>query len=594
MEDADKETKSRFGSKVASEMYARLKRVSSEAKVLKVYEVETTETEVRIKIFNSWMMTRNVETGAVGTFERDYADDSWHSAEPNGIFHAIPVWPIQNLAHGVASGAKKFLLDKLYDVAGYHEARNRATVQMNTEGNRLMQEERMGRDDAFELAFERHPDAHRLQLARTAFADKLFGSQYTRGKRKPAKGFVAHEAVYNALKGVRAEFFRRFRDPELFRAILAMNHKFMSLGDYLYFAANRDAVLKVWKERRNLVPLLPYISRHYWAGDELFSVANWTDPAGPLSDPGFNSIPIRQLPSQNAGRGMFSPFPSARGYQWLTRSKSTVVKTWARGRKDHRVADMMAELNLPKDTAVLVIANIVDQMDDALLKLDREERDANRQRVITTFRAYAAHWADVRRERGYRQMIRALTYENQGTANVFDYLVAEGFANNLPARNATWASIERRSREWHQELEVRYRNRMPAAGGGYEFIHPEDENLPKEWTSLIQEQDILECRIRPLDKYEEVTNEGGEMSHCVASYAPRCARGRYRVYSITEPDGTRSTLGIYIDNGVAFFDQVQGYRNVRPSELVQKVADKVVALYDEALAAEVIDTKEAA
>lgn len=593
MEDTDKETKSRFGSKVASEMYARLKRVSSEAKVLKVYEVETTETEIRMKIFNSWMITRNLETGAVGAFERDYANDSWYEVEPNGIFHAIPVWPIHNLSQGVAGGAKKYLLDKLYDAVGYHEAIARATQQQNAESNRLRREENVGFDDSNYAAYQRYPDANMLVVAKNAFADKLFGSQYARGKRKPKKGFVGQDAVYNALKGVRAEFYRQFRDPELFRAILAMNHKSMSLGDYLYFAANREAVLKVWKERRNLVPLLPYISRHYWGGDELFSAANWTNPSGPLIDPGFNHVPVRHLPSQNGGRGMFSPFSSARGYQWLARSKSTVVKAWARGRKDARVADMMAELNLPKETAVLVIANIVGEMDDAILKIGAEELEGQRQRVITTFRAYAARWAAIRRESGYREMVRALTYDNQGTGNIFDYLIAEGFANNLPARNATWASIVRRSHDWHRELAERYRNRMPAADGGY-HIHQEDENLPKEWTSLVGEQDILECRVRPVGNYDDIVAEGGEMSHCVGSYAHLCARGRYRVYSITDPDGTRATLGIHLNDGTAFFDQVQGYGNSRPSELVRRVAQTVVGLYADAIAAQAFTEKEAA
>ncbi|MCS4089756.1 PcfJ domain-containing protein [Rhizobium sp. BK176] len=594
MEDPGKETKSRFGSKVASDMYARLKKVSSEAKILKVYEVETTETETRIKIFNSWMMTRNLETGAVGTFERDYALGSWYEVEPNGVFHAIPVWPIHNLSHGVANGAKKFILDKLYDAVGFNETKSRLAATWRAEVTRLAEAENIRLQEAEVLATERFPDVQKLEIARNAFADKLFGSKFSRGTRKPAKGFVGQEAVYNALKGVRAEFFRQFRDPELFRAILAMNHKFMSIGDYLYFAANRDAVLKVWKERRNLIPLLPYISRHYWAGDELFSTAKWTDPVGPLSDPGFNLIPIRNLPSQHVGRGMFSPFESSRGYQWLSRSKSTVVKAWARGRKNNLVTDLMAELNLPKDTAVLVIANIVDQMDDAIAKLERGEVGEDRQRFLTAFRAYAAHWAAVRREHGYRRMVRALTYENEGTGNVIDFLVAQGFADNLPARNATWASLIRRSHEWHQQQAALYRNRMPAAGGGYDYFRPDDQDLPREWVSLVPTQEILECKVRPIDQYDGVAIEGGEMAHCVGSYAHLCARDRYRVYSITEPDGTRSTLGFHLEDGSAYFDQVQGFGNSRPSELVKKVAHQVVGLYADAIAAQAIAEKETA
>lgn len=575
-------------------MYARLKRISTDAKVLKVYDVENNGTEVRITIFNSWMITRNLETEAVGAFERDYADGTWYAVEPSGIFSAIPVWPIQNLRQGVASGAKKFILEKLYEAANYREELNKLVAQRTAEGNRLMQEG-MERNAAFELAFDRFPQVHRLEVAKNAFADRLFGSFVARGKRKPQKGFVPHQSVYNALKGLRAEFFRQFRDPELFRAILSMNHKFMSLGDYLYFAANREAVLKVWSERRNLMPMLPHIGRDHWGGDELFSTANWTDPVGPLVVPGFTAVQINHLPSQNSGSGNFSPFPSAKAYQWLARSKNTVVKAWARNRKDPRVADLMAELNLPKETAAMVTASIVDQMANALIKLDQVDFPIAeyRQRLLRTFRAYAVHWAAIRKERGYRQTVSALSYEHPfETGGIFDYLIHEGFAHDLPARNATWASIVRRSDEWHQLEAQRYGRLVPAYNG--DNGSEEDEDLPREWSSLVPEQTILDCRVRPLCKYDQVVTEGGEMAHCVGSYAWQCAKDRYRVFSITEPDGTRSTLGISLYDDTAMFDQVQGWRNSKPSELVRKVAEKIVAMYVEAIAAERLPDREAA
>lgn len=595
MQDPDNAKKSRFGSPVASEMYARLKRISIDAKVLKVYDVENTDTEIRLTLFNSWMMTRNVETHAVGVFERDYADGNWYAVEPSGIFNSIPVWPIQNLREGVAGSAKRFILEKLYAAAKYSEVLSALSAQCSAEAQRLMQDEGMDHNGAFELAFERFPQVHKLEVAKNAFADRLFGSKFSRGKRKPQKGFVQHRSVYNALKGLRAEFFRQFRDPELFRAILSMNHKFMTLGDYLYFAVNREAVLKVWSERRNLMPMLPHIGRDYWGGDELFSTANWIDPAGPLVVPGFTAIQVNHLPSQNSGSGIFSPFPSAKAYQWLARSKNTVVKAWARNRKDPRVADLMAELNLPKETAALVIASIVDQMANALIKLDQVDFPIAeyRQRILRTFRAYSGHWAAIRKERGYRQMVSALTYENDDTGGVFDYLIHEGFAQDLPARNATWASIVRRSDEWHLQEAQRYRRLNPVAYYGDDAFE-RDEDLPREWSSLVPEQTILDCRVRPLGKYEEVVAEGGEMAHCVASYAWQCAKDRYRVYSITEPDGTRYTLGISLYDGTAIFDQVQGWRNSRPSELVRRVSEKVVAMYVDAMAAGAAPALEAA
>ncbi|MCV9963699.1 PcfJ domain-containing protein [Pararhizobium sp. BT-229] len=592
MEDLNSERKSRFGSPVASDMYARLKRLSVDMKVLKVYEVLATETEVRMVIFNSWMITRNLETGAVATFERDYSDGSWHGVEPHGIFHAIPVWPIVNLNQGIAGAAKKYILEKLYKAVNYSELRDSHVARKSQEANRLIASG-VEWSEAHELARERFPDARRLEIARNAFADKLFGSKFSRGKRKPPKGFVAHQSVYNALKGVRAEFHRQFRDPELFRAMLAMDRKFMSLGDYLYFAARREAVLKVWGERRNLVPMLPHIGRDYWSDDALFSVANWTNPQGPLVEPGFTAIQVRQVPSQNSGSGIFTPFASARAYRWLARSKNTVVKEWVRNRKDPRVAELMSELNLPKETAALVTANIVGEMANALVQMDQVDFsvDEYRQRLLRTFRTYAGYWAGIRQREGYRAMVAALKYGNDGTRSVFDYLIYEGFAQDLPARNATWASIQTRSRDWHRREYARHRARYPQA---YYDDYEDDADLPREWTSLVAEQKISGCLVRPLDKYEEVVAEGQDMSHCVASYASRCASGQYRVYSITEGDGERSTLGISLYGGTAYFDQVQGFGNSRPSQLVRQVAEKVVAMYAEAIAAESTPDRQAA
>jgi hypothetical protein len=599
MQDPEAEFKSRFGSKVASDLYARLKKISTEAKVLKVYEVERTDTEVRMKIFNSWMMTRVIDTGAVAAFERDYASGTWSPVEPHGIFHIIPIWPIVNLRKGIEGGAKQAILEKLYAAVGLREALERADSLRRGEEIRLM-EAGVERDEAYGLANQRFPDGRAIEIARHAFADRLFGSRFTKGNRKPQKGYVGQQAVYNALKGVRAEFFRQFRDAELFRSMIAMERKYMTLGDYIYFAANREAVLKVWRERRNLVPLLPHIGRAYWGSDELFSAANWTNPHGPLSEHGFTAIQVRNLPSQNAGSGVFSPFTSVRAYQWLSRARSTVVKEWVKNGKDPRIADLMSELNLPKGTAVLVIAKIVAEMEDVMRKLHQAgfALDEYRQRILRTFRAYATHWASLRREKqwGYRGMVRELFYVTTGQE--FDYLIHVGFAQNLPARNATWASIQRRSEEWHDQERQRYRARfpyMPAAEATFDQVEWDGESqLPQEWTSLVPEQTIGVCQVSPIGSWTELTKEGGEMSHCVGSYASSCARDRYRVYSITEPDGTRATLGISLYQGSAFLDQVQGYRNSRPSEQVQRVAEEIVSRYASGLASVAADVQEAA
>lgn len=46
---------------------------------------------------------------------------------------------------------------------------------------------------------------------------------------------------------------------------------------------------------------------------------------------------------------------------------------------------------------------------------------------------------------------------------------------------------------------------------------------------------------------KQVATEGHDMGHCVASYAGRCQRGDYIVYSILSDKGVRSTLGLHGD-----------------------------------------------
>jgi hypothetical protein len=580
MEDHKSDRQSRFGSQVASDIYARLKRLSVNMKVLKVYDIETTGTVVKMTIFNSWMITRDIETGAVGTFERNYSDGLWYVVEPDGFFRIIPVWPIVNLSQGIAYAAKKYLLDKLYDAVGYNQLLQPHMARKKDEERRLV-ESGVHEEEAYELADARFPDAGRMEIARKAFADRLFGSLVSRGNRKPKKGFVSHQSVYNALKGVRAEFHRQFRDKEVFRAILAMERKYMSLGDYVYFAERRDAVLKIWRERRNLVSMLPYINRDHWSDDDLFSTDNWTSLKGLLSKSNFTSVKSGIFPSQNKGGGHFTPFASTRAFRWLARSKSTIVRQWVLNNKKPKVAEFMSELNLPKETAVLVSANIVGEMSNALAKMDQFNLSTEeyKQRIVRTFRSYAAHWAEVRQRVGYRAMIGELYQVNIGTGDVFDYLIDEGFDQGLPARNATWASIQLRSDDWHRRVNERMRARY-----GHWYDDEDEPDLLSEWTSLVSEQNVNGYVVRPLGKYSEVADEGAAMSHCVESYASRCANGKYRVYSITSEKGDRATLGISLDGVTARLDQVRGVCNSKVSPAVMQVADKVVALYAEALA----------
>lgn len=563
--------KSRFGSTEASAAYARLKKISVENEVLKVYDVRIDESEVSILLFNSFKFCRNLQTQTVSLFERDYATGQWEPCDIPQVMTVIPVWPIRNLKRELTRAVKGELLKKLYRAADCDRLEARFRNEVDERVSELTSQG-MSFSAAVDVAKSTHPDLEKLNLAKSSFSDRLFGGQRGR-KGKAGKGFVSDDAVYNGLKGLRTAFFNHFRDPELFRAILSMNHKFMSLGDYLYFAKNRSGVLKVWSERRNLMPLLPYIARDRWNENELFSVENWTSRTGMVAHERFSWRSREHIPSQASDlMGRLVPFNSRRAFKWLAGSKNSVVKAWARERHDPRVADMMTEMNLPKETAVLVIARIVSELSDALAKMDQFGMlhvEDFRPHLLRMFKAYATHWTERRKEIGYRAMVQEMV--GCDTGDVLDYLINEGFQNNLPARNATWLSLERRSAEWHHE---------PMFGLDELYV---GEIEKFEWVSLVGQMTVDGCLVIPLTDVESVVEEGAAMHHCVGGYALPCSKDRYRIFSIVEPDGTKSTLGISVSRETAEFDQVRGSGNGPVSERVRRIAEYVTAMYAQAV-----------
>ena len=76
------------------------------------------------------------------------------------------------------------------------------------------------------------------------------------------------------------------------------------------------------------------------------------------------------------------------------------------------------------------------------------------------------------------------------------------------------------------------------------------------------------------------------MSHCVGSYARLCHDGIYRVFSLKEPDGVRSTLGIRLRRkGVITLDQHRGPYNSQVSPKASAAARKLLKACQQALAA---------
>lgn len=73
--------------------------------------------------------------------------------------------------------------------------------------------------------------------------------------------------------------------------------------------------------------------------------------------------------------------------------------------------------------------------------------------------------------------------------------------------------------------------------------------------------------------------EGYELDHCIGGYAPSCYRGQYRAYSVTEPDGSRSTHGFMIDRKGAYFDLHRSRFNQGISKVAEDAGRQLIADY---------------
>jgi hypothetical protein len=146
---------------------------------------------------------------------------------------------------------------------------------------------------------------------------------------------------------------------------------------------------------------------------------------------------------------------------------------------------------------------------------------------------------------------------------VLDWFIDEGRPQGLPDKNSNWLSLMRRSDKWHREV----------------WQREQAEEANTVWTSLLGETVIDGIKITPLTSGLDLFNEGREMRHCVSSYTQRCLNLGYRIFSLDEADGTRSTLSLRPQNDGYTIEQHAGPGNGPVSPAAARAALKICRLY---------------
>jgi hypothetical protein len=343
---------------------------------------------------------------------------------------------------------------------------------------------------------------------------------------------------------VRRILWEEFIDRNLMSALCTKNYGLpISLASYLEALPHTSGLLRISKESRSLLPLLNCIPPHHWERQDIFKSDVLRETSVALS--GLDDIHLRCLRKLPA---------------------SVLCKLHYRDRL-RDVLDLLLGIQLQERIPVSVLRRVVKHSWKPFAFPDVCGTMPELQRI---YRLYIRHCLNLWKQQGREELRRYL--KNGELSQIMDWFLAIGKDRGQPDKNVTWDSLVRVSRAWHAQFEEpRIRNAENA------------RTKPVSWGSLVGKTEIAGVRIRPLTSKAALKAEGRKMHHCVASYASRCARLSFRIFSLTEESGIRSTLCICPGrSGRWRVYEHSGFKNSRVSLRAAKAANTVCRLYGEA------------
>ncbi|MDL2227228.1 PcfJ domain-containing protein [Deltaproteobacteria bacterium OttesenSCG-928-M10] len=366
----------------------------------------------------------------------------------------------------------------------------------------------------------------KLGLADRLQADAESGHVWKLNQLKEACGkLVDHYRNWAAESGqdvyaIRKGLWRHFLDRDLMFVLCTKNYGMpVNMHSYLKAMDQADHLFRLARESRNFLPMLNIIPKSMWPRADL------------LKDETLRECPALAGLSNSALR-------------WLRRAPCSVLCKLYYHKALPQTVEVLSRLNLERKVPAMVQRCIV-QRCWALEGFERVPTE-----IIRLFRLFAAHCLEIRDQKGLKAMKRFLR-QRRVLHLVLDWFWAEGLERGLPGKNATWASLVRHSYCWHDQFRENEANLAPTLP-------------PVTWDSPLPKTTIGNVVVRPLDSSQALIQEGQTMRHCVSSYVPQCLRG-YRIFSLTEPDGTRSTLGLRPSQEGWQLDQHYGVGNSRVS-----------------------------
>jgi hypothetical protein len=522
--------------------------------------VESDDGIKRIVICNLWRIDR-LPGGAIRMYEFLLAEERWVEVTTIDYWPEVPFFPIQ----------KTQTLDWWRDVA-----RRAVWKALIAAGYRDLPEYLAKIEWADDQSPQGHPgdrmptpkegSAVRPEMSPSKMAyiliRKYVGKPVGYAKNSKEKwhnGFLKPKTMMAGARALRAAIFDHVIDAQVLSAILAIDYKVVTLPHYLRYARLREPLLRVSQEQRNLLPLLPKIASAQWARKDLFSRKLWVRDGRRCTLVDYTRFSATEF-------NTFHSFDSPAAFRWLCKAQLTVVRYWS-NEKDTSVLENLAKANITVRIPAIAWCHLIAHA--VRWRIAELGVGEVAQRL---YRVFATHCAVLWKNQGFNAVKSWLGGAEANLGDVGDWLIAEGIAQGHPVKNATWSSLLRRCQEWHERSAV-------------EYVERSTSDNPT-WCSLVPDTEFNGLNVMPLDSAKELALDGYRQHHCIGSYAHECVQGRYRAYTLIEPDGTRSTVGLYLgSDGNWSIDQHRGKYNSTPTDVAADAAKRLLALYRQAHAA---------
>lgn len=547
----------RFGDAESAAVYARAKQLVVDYKVLRLYQKEHHRPGyVSIVICNTWRIDRALDSARVELFERDFLTGEW---APGNTFRNWPymrLLPLPGRYNDMdpsESAWREVLTKALYRIL------DAAGIDRLTDGGSPDSEGDKRGPLPKGLVVKIFMDFYLMRNAGASRKRKV-------GRRTSLR--LEPSRFAQALRALRKNIWIEIIDREVLSAVARVKgfDSSILLIDYLRCARYSDDLLRVDREARNLLPLLERIRPEQWHRQDLFARRLWVKDgrkSTALDKPVFGE---RIEVSDGYGRRKkvlrLQSLQSPATHRWLMRASATVVGAW-RGWMDTTVLENVVAANLPARVPAIVLRMY-------FTEARRRLNDAVRPEYQRAYRLFALRCCEVWKQEGWKRFrLEQFRELRRQFLLVADWMVADGIARGLPDKNATWASICRHSDEWHERI--------------YQAQRAErDARYALKWVSLLEGQEIDGYSVTPLTTSQALSREGREMHHCVGDYDGDCAEGYFRIFSVTDPSGARSTLCIqHTSDGRWTVQQMYGVCNELVPPETEKIGKKVAKLYSQ-------------